>query len=76
MGRIKNNISFVVIALAFMGCSPSLESTLLGHSWTITEITSDQPVDMNQDGRKSTDVMSQNPACMSDDVLRFKPITS
>ncbi|MBL7814034.1 MAG: lipocalin family protein [Saprospiraceae bacterium] len=37
--------------------------------WKLEKIVSNKPCDMNQDGIKSTDIMSEMPSCALDDIL-------
>lgn len=46
---------------------------LMKGGWKILSITSDKPCDIDGDGRETTDVMSETPACALDDIMKIYP---
>lgn len=82
MKNASRTLTVVLFTFLLIGCSPSKESTapqqgklhriLKNKSWHISAITSNHPIDFNQDGNKSTDIKTQNNPCQNDDVFLFR----
>lgn len=52
--------------------NPNKEDILKKYSWTVIEGFTSKPVEINNSGRPSTDIFSQESACSNDDIYFFK----
>ena len=73
MNKIILTISFIIAFYWGQGQSVNL-NLLKSKKWLTQSATSAKPLDLNQKGVSSTDLLSQSPFCTSDDIFIFKDI--
>jgi hypothetical protein len=75
---ILNNLKPVLLSSVIMlfTCASYAQNAvtdiLKKHKWLTSSITSAKAIDLNNKGKKSTDLLAQSPDCTWDDVLLFK----
>jgi hypothetical protein len=69
----KITLSIFLTVFTLLGHGQSINTKVLkSKKWLTQSATSSKPIDLNQKGTSSTDVLSQSPFCISDDIFIFK----
>lgn len=69
---MKKCIAAAFLLTALISCKSSKEDLLIKNKWRLSTATAMQPVDLNNKGTGSTDLASQSPSCINDDLFIFK----
>ncbi len=77
MNFLNKHKIFLFLFLSFLLSYPcfsqtSYESLLKAHKWQTSSIIASKPIDLNNKGKKSTNIVTQNPVCTWDNLLVFK----
>jgi len=58
--------------MLLFSCSGSQgNETIRKHKWMISRATTERPIDLNNTGKPSTDLLAQGPSCILDDLFNF-----
>ena len=71
MRKIIISVS-LMLSMYFSKAQKSDIELLKSHKWLTSSATSEKPVDLNNKGKSSTNLLSQSPYCIMDDILLFK----
>ena len=71
MKRLIISVS-LTLSMLFSKAQITTIGLLESHRWLTSSATSEKPIDLNNKGKSSTDLLSQSPWCIMDDILLFK----
>ena len=71
MRKVIISVSLTLCVFALKAQNNTIE-ILKAHKWLTSSATSAKPIDLNKKGKASTDLYSQGPSCITDDILLFK----
>jgi len=61
---MKKLLLIALVAIAFYGCKKDESAVSIVGSWKLVSITSKQPIDINEDGVKNTELLKEFVGCL------------